>query len=245
MGYETTIVAFVEILGLNNAIDKSIADGAESGRILESINELKDFFSLSGDDSELESSNISIAATELTQISNSLVVSRKIRDENGIYRMLTDCSLAVHRLIGNGFLCSGAIKVGNLFSINNPHISDTYIKAWLAESNSQLPIITFESELLDSVRYFQYPPNKGSEVLGTASGIKNCTELIPGIYYLDYFSDYQDYPGSTDAAAHYSKLREIIEKGLQIPTAFDKYRWCADQFNKSAAEYDLDKIEQL
>jgi hypothetical protein len=42
--------------------------------------------------------------------------------------------------------------------------------------------------------------------------------------------------------SNYSKLREIIVKGLRltaIPSAYKKYRWAADQFNLSANTFGL------
>jgi hypothetical protein len=77
---------------------------------------------------------------------------------------------------------------------------------------------------------------------------KNCRELMTGIFYLDYFTDYDDRVGGGEGAAstHYSKLRNIIIAGLQIPktsSVFEKYRWAADQFNKTANKYGLQPTE--
>ena len=243
MGYETRIAAFIEIPGLNSSIDSGNLDTGESNRILQSVNELKDFFIKLGVDSEIGRERELNPDTQIIEVSNGLAVSRLIRAESEFYSMISDCIHAIHLLIDNGFLCRGAIKVGNLFSLDTPLIGDAYIKAWLAESNDQLPIITFDGELLESVRYFRYPTNEGSAEFGLTSEIKNYKELMPGIYYLDYFTDYHDYVEGGGAAAHYLKLREIIVKGLQIPNANDKYRWAADQFNKTASKYGLDKIE--
>ena len=243
MGYETRVVAFMNILGINNSKDKSNADTRESNRIFQSINELKEFFFNSGDGSEIERERELNSDTQFITVSDSLVVSRIIREESGIYGMISDCSHAIHRLISNGFLCSGAIKVGNIFGLDTPLIGDTYIKALLAESNDQLPIITFDSELFESIRHFKYPTTKGSEEFGIASEIKHCKELMPGLYYLDYFTDYHDLIGKGDDAVHYSRLREIILNGLQSPNVYEKYRWAADEFNKAASKYRLEKIE--
>jgi hypothetical protein len=246
MSYEKRVVAFIDILGFKNSVDKSNKDEKEYERILQTLKDLKEFFVNPKDDSKLKVDKALNSDTQIIQVSDSLVISRLIQEKGGIYHLLKDCALAIHLLISNGFLCRGAIKVGNMYHKDTTLFGDAFIKAYLAESEERLPIIKFDSDLFDLVKEYS-GQKEGYEDWEIDFIKKNCKELMTGIYYLDYFTDYDDRVGGGEGTAskHYSKLREIIIEGLQIPktsSAYEKYRWAADQFNKTAKNYGLQPI---
>jgi len=247
MSYETRVVAFIDILGFKESLDKSNKDEKEYERILKTLTELKEFFTHPKNDSQIESDRAFNVDTQITQVSDSLVISRLIQEKGGIFYMLTDCAFAIHLLISNGFLCRGAIEVGNMYHKDTTLFGDAFTKAYMAESGERLPIIKFHSDLFDFVK--KYPgQEKGYEDWEVDLIKKNCKELMTGIFYLDYFTDYDDRVGGGEGTAsiHYSKLREIIMDGLQIPktsSAYEKYRWAADQFNKTAENFELQPTE--
>jgi hypothetical protein len=248
MSYETRVVAFIDILGFKNSISKSNSDKAEFDRILQTLTDLKEFFIKPKDDDDIETDRELNADTQIIQVSDSLVISRLIQEQGGIFYMLSDCAFAIHLLISNGFLCRGAIKVGNMYHKDTTLFGDAFVKAYLAESEERLPIIKFDSELFDIIKQYPGPANKGYEDWEVNFVKRNCKKLMTGIYYLNYFTDYDNRVGGGEGSAsiHYSKLRDIIITGLQIPktsSAYEKYRWAADQFNKTAKYFGLDKIK--
>jgi hypothetical protein len=248
MSYETRVVAFIDILGFKNSIDKSNKDEKEYERILQTLTDLKEFFIRPKDDYEIKADRALNADTQIIQISDSLIISRLAEEQGGIFYMLTDCAFAIHLLISNGFLCRGAIKVGNMYHKDTTLFGDAFVKAYLAESEERLPIIKFDNDLFEIVKNYPGPANKGFEEWEIQFIKKNCKEVMTGIFYLDYFTDYDDRVGGGEgtASTHYSKLRDIIIAGLQIPktsSAYEKYRWAADQFNKTAKNYGLQPTE--
>jgi len=248
MSYETRVVAFIDILGFKNSIDKSNKDEKEYERILQTLTDLKDFFIKPKDDYDIKADRALNADTQIIQVSDSLVISRLAEEQGGIFYMLTDCAFAIHLLISNGFLCRGAIKVGNMYHKDTTLFGDAFVKAYLAESEERLPIIKFDSDLFEIVKKYPGPANKGFEDWEVQFIKKNCKELMTGIFYLDYFTDYDDRVGGGEGTAsiHYSKLRDILTNGLQLPktsSAYEKYRWAADQFNKTAKNYGLEPTE--
>jgi hypothetical protein len=248
MSYETRVVAFIDILGFKNSIDKSNKDEKEYERILQTLTDLKEFFIKPKDDYEIKADRALNADTQIIQVSDSLIISRLAEEQGGIFYMLTDCAFAIHLLISNGFLCRGAIKVGNMYHKDTTLFGDAFVKAYLAESEERLPIIKFDNDLFEIVKNYPGPANKGFEEWEIQFIKKNCKELMTGIFYLDYFTDYDDRVGGGEgtASTHYSKLRDIIIAGLQIPktsSAYEKYRWAADQFNKTAKNYGLQPTE--
>lgn len=244
MGYEKRVVAFIDILGFKNCLDKSNSVELEFERILTTLIDLKEFFIKPKDKYEVEADRELGADTQIVQVSDSLIISRLVQEQGGVFHMLSDCAFAIHLLISNGFLCRGAIKVGNMYHKDTTLFGDAYIKAYQAESDERLPIVKFNKELFDIVQHFPGPANRGFEEWEIEYIKKNCKELMTGIYYLDYFTDYDDRVGGGEGTAtnHYRKLREIIVEGLNIPKAYEKYRWAADQFNKTANNYGLEKI---
>ena len=246
MNYEERVVAYIDILGFKSAIEKSNDDEKEFNRILGTLNEIKRFFI----DSHLKSKEINEflnADTQIVQVSDSLIISRLAHESGGIYSLIRDCSFAVHLLISNGFLCRGAIKVGNMYHNGNTLFGDAFVKAYQAESQEHLPIIKFDSNLLEIAKDYPLPANIGYrdwEVNEIKPYIK---ELMTGIHYLDYFTDYDYWVGGDEGSAskHYYELRKILVNGLKNsnnPNIYEKYRWAADQFNKTAENYRLDKI---
>lgn len=248
MGYDIRVVAFIDILGFKNSILKANTNEIEFDRILKTLTELKNFFIKPKDNYKIEAERALGADTQILQVSDSLIISRLIQEEGGIYYMLSDCAFAIHLLISNGFLCRGAIKFGNMYHKATTLFGQAYVEAYLAEENEKLPIVKFDKDLFEIVRRFPGPGNKGFEDWEINFIKKNCKELETGEYYLDYFTDYDDRIGGGEGTAsiHYSKLREIIVNGLALPkesNAYEKYVWTAEQFNMTAQNFGLDKIE--
>lgn len=248
MSYETRVVAFIDILGFKSSIEKSNKDEKEYEKILHTLTEVKEFFIKPTDTYEIKAGRALNADIQIVQVSDSLVISRLAEEQGGIFYMLLDCAFAIHLLISNGFLCRGAIKVGKMYHKDTTLFGDAYVKAYLTESEERLPIIKFDNDLFEIVKKYPSPANEGSEDWEIQFIKKNCKELMTGIFYLDYFTDYEDRIGGGEgmASIHYSKLRDIIMNGLKIPktsSAYEKYRWAADQFNKTAKNYGLELAE--
>lgn len=127
-------------------------------------------------------------------------------------------------------------------------VNITEFYTYLAESEERFPIIKFDKELFEIAQKYPVSANEDYADWEVEGIKKNCKELMTGIYYLDYFTDYDDRVGGGEGAAsiHYSNLREIIMDGLQIPktsNAYEKYRWAADQFNKTAINFEIQPTE--
>ena len=247
MGYETRVVAFIDILGFKNSIKKSNSDDVEFNKILTSLTDLKEFFMQPKDTDDIETDIALNADTQILQVSDSLIISRLIQEQGGIFHMLSDCAFAIHLLISNGFLCRGAIKCGNMYHKGTTIFGQAYIDAYLAEEKEKLPIVKFDKSLFDVVRQFPSPQNKPITEWEVDYIKQDCKKLKNGEYYLDYFTDYDARVGDERLTTlHYTKLRKIIVNGLsqcQKRNVLKKYRWAAKQFNLTAEIYGLKKIK--
>ncbi len=244
MKYETRVVAFIDILGFKSSVNKSLKDVQEFDRILTSLSDLKEFFIKPKDYYDIEADREYGADTQILQVSDSLIISRLIEERGGIYYMISDCSFAIHLLISNGFLCRGAIKVGEMHHKDTTIFGPAFIDAYEAEKQIRLPYISFNEQLFEVVKHFPAPANQGSEQWEIEFIKKNCKEIENGEYYINYFTDYDDRVGGGEGTAsmHYSKLRKIILEGLEVKCAYDKYSWAAEQFNLTATNFDLEPI---
>jgi hypothetical protein len=248
MEYEIRVVAFIDILGFKSSVYKSNHDEQEFKRILNTLTELKEFFIKPKDNLEIEVDRKLGADTQILQVSDSLVISRLIQEQGGIYYMLSDCAFAIHLLISKGYLCKGAIRFGKMYHNNTTLFGPAFIDAYLAQESERLPIVKFDNDLFEIVRHFPGPSNKGFESWEIDFIKENCKQLENGEYYLDYFTDYDNRVGGGEGTAslHYSKLRKIIVDGLKLPkecSAYKKYIWARNQFNLTAKNYALDQIE--
>ncbi|WEK20400.1 MAG: hypothetical protein P0Y49_04515 [Candidatus Pedobacter colombiensis] len=248
MGYETRVVAFIDILGFKNAIDKSDDNEDEYLRILNTLTELKDTFIRPKDEDDINADRYLGADTQIVQVSDSLVISRLIQERGGIYYMISDCALAIHTLIRHGFLCRGAITAGNMFHNGTTLFGSAFVEAYQTEANEILPIIKFNNELLDIVKHFPGIGNEGYEDWEIDFIKKNCKALDENNSYINYFSDYNDRYGEDEGSSyfHYHKLREILVKGLELPigsNAHMKFEWASKQFNIVADSNGQKKIE--
>jgi hypothetical protein len=103
---------------------------------------------------------------------------------------------------------------------------EAFIKAYLAESEERYPIIKFDKELFEIARTYPAPANEDYADWEVDFIKKDCKELMTGIYYLDYFTNYDNLVGGGEGTAsiHYSDLREIIVEGLKekIPSVYEK-----------------------
>ena len=242
MGYDNRVVAFIDILGFKEAVKKSNTDIKEFERIIKTLDELKTFFS-----SPIKPSPDSDYDTQIIQVSDSLIISRKIQEQGGIFRMLNDCALATHLIIDNGFLCRGAIKYGNTYHKDTMIFGQAYLEAFNAEEKEILPLIKFDKKLFEIVELFPGYANVGHEEWAINFLGEKCKILNSGEYYLDYFTDYDERIGGEEgeSSIHYSKLREIIINGLESNdnSAYLKNIWVANQFNKTAQYFGLEKID--
>lgn len=247
MHYPWRVVAFIDILGFGAAVAKSAADKKTYDHLLSTLTELQNFFLKPSLPADPEVERALNADTQIMQASDSLIISRNVEEQGGIFYMLSDCAYAIHLLIHHGFLCRGAIKLGPMYHKGSIMFGPGYVEAYRAEEAQVLPIVTFEKVLFEVARHFPGLVNMGQGDWVEGYLKKNCKQLTDDVFYLDYFTDHDDVFGDGEGAArkHYQGLRAILERGLKLPqhsNAFLKYMWAALQFNKTAHLYELDRL---
>lgn len=232
--YPIRVVALIDILGFKAALEKSESDKAEYLRILETLEALKTHFLKPKDDIDRDTDAKFNADTQITQVSDSLLISRPIDEIGGLHEMLSDCAIAIHVLIEHGFLSRGAITLGRLYHKNTILFGRAFMDVFEAEKHQKRPIVTFPKELFELARMFhgQADADAGD---WEVEFLKQSCIMDGDSYYLDYFTDFEmvDGDGPESAYIHYNKLRALIEQGMSSNDrgTYLKAVWAAVQFN--------------
>jgi hypothetical protein len=244
--YQYRILVYIDILGFSESISKSTNSQTEFDRIFNTITNLREYFESSKDGDGYKEFGLD---TQVLQISDSLIISKLLHEQGGLFYLLQECSFAIHQLITFGFLCRGSIKYGKLYHENDLIFGEAFIDAYKAESKMTLPIIKFNKDLFELVKLFPGIGNIGNEEWELDFIKRNLIQLNNDEYYVDYFTDFEGLTGEVDSYEHYEKLRRIITEGLKLNPdsgAYLKYLWAAKEFNsRTSTKYGNEKIEIL
>ncbi len=241
--YPVRVVALIDILGFKAALEESESDETEFRRILQTLEDLKAHFLRPKDDIDKEADARFNADTQITQVSDSLLISRPIDEIGGVTEMLSDCAVAIHILIENGFLSRGAITLGRLYHKDTILFGRAFMDVFEAEKHQKRPIVTFPEDLFKLARKYHGQPDADGGAWEVSFLKKSCIKDGDS-YYLDYFTDFEmvDGDGPENAYLHYEKLRDLILQGLENKdrSAYLKAVWAAVQFNgrKSPVHFD-------
>ncbi|NVO84278.1 hypothetical protein [Hymenobacter terrestris] len=242
--YENRVVAFIDILGFSDFVRTNKASTEGFQTIYTALKEIQDEFNNLDDEYSEEAKNYLSVDPQSITASDSIILSRRADEKGGIYYMLSACADAIHTLIRHGFLCRGAVVLGDLFHKENLIFGPAYLQAVESEKTANYPIIKFSENLFKLANQHPGPANSGD---WEEDFIKeHCKQMADGSYYLNYFTDYDSRygPGEGGASIHYENLRKILEQGVanQNPGVFEKYRWAAEQYNLTADQFNLPQI---
>src|ERR1017187_1083412 len=260
MKYEQRIVAFIDILGFKNAIEKSNTDDEEYERILRTLKKLKErFVDRIAQEGDKRDYNVN-KDNQYIQVSDSLIISRPIDEPGGFSLFLADCAFAMRTLLfESGFLCRGAITFGNLYHKGTIIFGEAFIKAYQEEPKAKFPIIKFNEELIHEIKKYPRPFYSVNEEEKFIKEICRKIEIQNSFeYYIDYFTDSDDYLKNqiiSNTSAYYQNLRYIIidkfksareiDRKCTRNKIIDKYDWMREQFNIEAKKYKVKEIQNL
>ena len=124
--YESRIVTFLDILGFTKAVENE----EEAGNILSSLLEIKQHVE-SHYESDLYHRYKGVLDTEISAFSDSVIISGS--DSQAVSVFLESAKFAT-LLLKNGFLCRGAVSVGDMYHKDGIVFGQAYINAYMAES---------------------------------------------------------------------------------------------------------------
>jgi hypothetical protein len=230
MRYEDRIVCFLDVLGFAEHIRETVnADGNDNeSRIamlagaFEAVRDLLDI-----DKPEERKGK------EVTQFSDSIVISFPMKEESGVFYALLEILWVQIDLLYRGMLCRGAVTKGKL--IHTPRIlfGPAMVDAYRLESNAATyPRVILDESIVEAGATAHARHHRAEHER------ESILELLlrdsDGMYFINYVTGAQselndpecDYP------SYLAALRDIIAKGLENrdPAVRVKYQWLRERF---------------
>ncbi len=235
--YENRIVVFLDILGFQEVINKTVrSDGSDNTseiqNLVDAFNSMRYFAEplyLDENSPELDKSK------NITQFSDSLVISFPLNVESGIFWTLLDLRWIIINLINRGLICRGAITYGKLLHTDRylfgPALNDAYN---LERQSAVYPRVILSENLIKvGKKYHSKHHNRQRE----EKFIRKLISLDQdGWYYIDYFNVMDDLDDPEyDYPCYLKNLSKVITEGLKHKdlNIKAKYQWMAEKYNET------------
>jgi hypothetical protein len=228
MNYEDRIVCFLDILGFKAHIAASVKGGND---VSTKIVELSKAFESIRTNLDLDNPKVR-PNIEITQFSDSIVISFLADTESGVFDALYSIMLVQLNLVLHGYLCRGGIARGKLIHTEKSLFGPALVQAYLIESEAALyPRVILDLEIVNTgtAAHAEHhlPMQEQDSIL---SLLKRDAD---GMYYIDYITGAQselDDP-ELDYPRYLSCLQKIISSGLNStsPSVLIKYKWLREK----------------
>ncbi|HEX9803916.1 MAG TPA: hypothetical protein VGB35_11695, partial [Gammaproteobacteria bacterium] len=148
MNYQDRVVCFLDILGFSSHIARSIEqDGSDA---VEKIRELSDVFVHIREKLDIDRP-FERHDKEVTQFSDSVVISFPAYSESGVFYALLDILWVQVSLAKKGYLCRGGVTRGRLIHTPTVLFGPAMVEAYTLESKSALyPRVILDAEIINT-----------------------------------------------------------------------------------------------
>lgn len=222
MNYEDRIVCFLDILGFKGYVEASQIEGRDNEEKIEEIASM------------LSSIRESLAPLkrqhEVTQFSDSVVISFLVETDSGVFDVLHELLLLQITLAQQGYLCRGGVARGKLIHTSQMLFGPAIIEAYALESEVAVyPRVILSLDIVNAgvaAHEIRHAPAHEQERI-----LSLLKKDVDGMYYIDYI----EHPGlgnpELGCPYYLSCLRCILAKGLnasRIQTKI-KYKWLREK----------------
>jgi len=243
--YEKRLVAFIDVLGFKNAIDKSIKDEGRIKSISDFFTEVRDDFCISQQKISKykeESRKITneTTARRASQFSDCLVVSYRGDEESAVFHMLHTLFFVHMTALQRSMLIRGCVVRGDLIHTNEllfgPALNDAVEKE---KALASYPRIVCDDSILElGGMYHQQHHEPEEEQEYILSLLKKDSD---GLYYINYFTGIEEESdaGYNVLPYHFQKLKSVITEMATVksPSVYSKYLWLVERYNETLYHY--------
>lgn len=247
IAYEERLCLFLDILGFKAKIDDSVRDIAKTPKSAErqmTASRIHD--ALSAISSAMNSSNFDLnpelkSSKQVSQFSDSIVVSYRLDERGVVFDMLYDIYLLQIQMVQRGFLVRGAITVGKLFHDKHIVFGPALVEAAELEKLAMYPRVILGQDIVLLGSLDMYGNRDGT----VASLVKLD---LDGMCYIDYFgvSPSEFDAGWDDLYQYFSELREVIKNMSYLTRNLSiklKHSWMRQKFNDIAGPMEKSKFK--
>ncbi len=236
MNYENRIVCFLDILAFKKQILSSVdKDGTDSTKMIADIvNMLSGIRDILDIDKAEER-----PGTEITQFSDSVVISFPENTESGVFYVLLYIMWVQIYLVHQGFLCRGGIAHGKLIHTSKLLFGPAFLDAYDLELNVAVyPRVILAKSIIEAGvkahASYNLPKHEEKSIMSLLE--QDCD----GMYYINYITGAQselddpelDYPN------YLFQLQQIIADniGIESPSIVQKYSWLKEKLDPHLIE---------
>ncbi|WP_454862264.1 hypothetical protein [Peribacillus frigoritolerans] len=220
--YGQYLVAFIDILGFRSIVEKSANNTEYFSKILHATQIIEHFVGYEKNKSEGRK-------VEVTQFSDSLVISRPYHDSNDLWQIIMNLDLVQKTLARDvGIMIRGGLTTGKLYHKGSISFGPAFVDAYDLENKvAKNPRIIIDPKLLE--------PN-GDEINDYRMDMlkkSNLKEDVDGHYFINFLGGYFAEPVATEAAKKLKKYAElelanIREVNKQTVSIREKMEWMLD-----------------
>lgn len=217
--YEKRIVLFIDFLGFKEVVERTKKDVEELSRLIDALESI-------GVAGELTTN----PSQQVTQFSDSLVISYKVSETSGVFWMANAIALTLIQLVEHGYLLRGAVTIGKLYHTQRHLVGPAMVSAYEMESKvACVPRVIFDPKIIRVARRHPQPGHTPDE---EEAYVRHFVKTdFDGQLYLDFvtWESVVEVAGlDSDAYPEYlAKLAALIEAGLnhEDVRVVEKYLW--------------------
>ncbi len=217
---------FLDFLGFRQIIDRIAKEETFLAHLLHAIDLV----------SEIGKGTSDVLKThQITQFSDSVVLSYNVGEESGVFHLLFDVAIAIVELAGMGFLVRGAITSGELLHTRQYVVGPAMVKAYELESKRAVyPRVLIDPKLVEIAKVSHASHHDPSDEAGYVRSF--FTRDFDCLYYFDYVSFQSVVVDVGMEACNYpsylEEIRDIIKSGFSAKDVrvVEKYLWLHSKY---------------
>jgi hypothetical protein len=230
--YKRRIIAYFDILGFKNMINRSI----EINKIESIISILETLKTISTPSRPTIIKNSDYEVKRFfSMFSDNIIITFDIDLESEVSHTVSDIFNIIISLVSKKVLVRGSIICGDIYHDENYVFGPGLVKAYELEQYAIYPRVLVDNEVLEIAKKYPFFANS-SDLEGLLIDYMLCTDL-DGLKYIDYFNLAEDSFENTglNMDLYYSSLRETICEIYPIAkkdtSLFMKYKWLENKYN--------------
>ena len=224
--YEQRLVLFLDFLGFKELVERTVAEPAFLPKL---VGAMEIVGGIGKDDIEL------LKSQQITQFSDSIVISYHIDETSAVFWLLADIALGVVSLAENGFLVRGALTVGELYHSDRHVVGPAMVEAYRLESQvANVPRVIIDEKVIAVARRSRSDMHTPKDEEDYVRAFM--TKDADGLHYFDYVSwkSVIDVTGGEgDGYGVYLwEIGKLVKAGLSHtdPHVQEKYLWLHLQY---------------
>lgn len=217
--YEQRLILFIDFLGFSEVVAATEEDPEALRRLMAALDDI----------GRLGEADI-FESQQVTQFSDSVVMSYRVTERSGVFWMLNAIALTVISLVGRGFLLRGAVTLGALHHTRRHIVGPAMVRAHEMESNlARYPRVILDPAVIALARRRRNEDHTPDDEEGyVRSFIAEDDDGQPFIDYISWNAVVAVAGGDDDLYPDYlATLGGLLQTGLrhEDPRVVDKYLW--------------------